>query len=427
MEIFPNKDDLHYFLDISQDDEKSIEDEDAYVLHYPEKNESKISPGFLKDLSHKKRDNTSNSDKEKYNLREINEFDIGHTCSTERGSSGSPILLLKTLEIIGIHKGFDENEKRINLGTFLKYPISEFKEQEKNNEIIIKLKINKEDLNKYVCFLNDPKDDFGDWDFFPGLEKLNKINTIIYINNEKVEYEKCRKFDKIGIYEIKIIINTNMTNAEYMFHNCDNIIEINLSKFNTKNITNMRGMFRGCRNLESLDLSSFDTKNVTNMSQMFAECRNLKNLDLSSFNTKKVIDMEEMFCLCVKLKSIDLSSFDTKNITNMAGMFMFCHNLKTLDLRSFDTKNVTNMSAMFYECFNLESIYLSSSFKTQKVTEMTSMFIFCKNLKNIDLTLFNTKNVKDMEGMFHDCEHLKNIIDYSKFDKNTIFEEHTYC
>ena len=172
IEIFPNKDDLHYFLDISQDDEKSIEDEDAYVLHYPEKNESKISPGFLKDLSHKKRDNTSNSDKEKYNLREINEFDIGHTCSTERGSSGSPILLLKTLEIIGIHKGFDKNEKRINLGTFLKYPISEFKEQEKNNEIIIKLKINKEDLNKYVCFLNDPMDDFGDWDFFSWSKRI---------------------------------------------------------------------------------------------------------------------------------------------------------------------------------------------------------------------------------------------------------------
>ena len=101
--------------------------------------------------------------------------------------------------------------------------------------------------------------------------------------------------------------------------------------------------------------------------------------------------------------------------------------LKSIVLSSFDTKNVTSMAGMFYECCNLESIYLSSSFKTQKVTEMTSMFIFCKNLKNIDLTLFNTKNVIDMEGMFHDCEHLKNIIDYSKFDKNTIFEKYTFC
>jgi len=32
-----------------------------------------------------------------------------------------------------------------------------------------------------------------------------------------------------------------------------------------------------------------------------------------------------------------------------------------------------------------------------------------------------------MKGMFHDCEHLKHIIDYSKFDKNTIFEKHTFC
>ena len=423
IEIFPKKDDLHYFLEISQDDEKSIEGINAYVLHYPNENESKISLGFLKDLSDN--DYTSNSDKKKYNIPKINEFDFGHTCGTEGGSSGSPILLLNNLKIIGIHKGFYPDEKRINLGTFLKYPISKFKETK--NEITIKLKINKEDLNKYVYFLNDPLDDFGEWDHFHGIEELNKKNAIIYINNEKVEYEKGRKFDKIGIYEIKIIININITKAKYMFHNCNNIIEINLSKFNAENITDMEGMFRGCCNLESLDLSSFDTKNVTNMKQMFTSCRNLESLDLSSFNTKKVINMTEMFCDCVKLKSIVLSSFDTKNVTSMAGMFMFCDNLKTLDLSSFDTKNVTNMGAMFYECCNLESIYLSSSFKTKKVTEMTSMFIFCKNLKNINLTLFNTKNVTDMKGMFHDCEHLKNIIDYSKFDKNTIFEKHTFC
>jgi len=415
IEIFPNKDDLHYFLETSQDDEKLIEDINVYVLHYPKENESKISFGFLKELS-----------KKKYNIPKINEFDIGYTCKTEKGSSGSPILLLNTLKIIGIHWGFYPNEKKINLGTFLKYPISKFKEIK--NEIILKLKINKEDLNKYICFLNDSLDDFGEWDdYFHGLEELNKINTIIYINNGKVEYEKVRKFDKIGIYEIKIIININITKATYMFHNCDNIIEINLSKFNTENITDMKGMFRGCRNLESLDLSSFDTKNVTNMEQMFAASRNLESLDLSSFNTKKVINMSEMFCDCVKLKSIVLSSFDTKNETSMGGMFMFCGNLKTLDLRAFDTKNVTDMGAMFYESCNLESIYLFSSFKTQKVTEMTSMFIFCKNLKFIDLALFNTKNVTDMKGMFHDCEHLKNIIDYSKFDKNTIFEKWTYC
>ena len=167
----------------------------------------------------------------------------------------------------------------------MKYPISKFKEIK--NEIIIKLKINKEDLNKYVCFLNDPLDDFCEWDHFHGLEELNKINTIIFFNNEKVEYEKGRKFDKIGIYEIKIIININITKATYMFHNCDNIIELNLSKFNTKNITDMEGMFRECRNLESLDLSSFDTKNVSNMEQMFAACHNLESLDLSTFNTKK--------------------------------------------------------------------------------------------------------------------------------------------
>ena len=50
------------------------------------------------------------------------------------------------------------------------------------------------------------------------------------------------------------------------------------------------------------------------MSFMFSECYNLMNLNLSNFDTKNVNDMLTMFQGCKKLKNLDLSNFDIKKI-----------------------------------------------------------------------------------------------------------------
>ena len=50
---------------------------------------------------------------------------IEHICSTEEGSSGSPLLSLKTYKVIGIHFGGDIN-KNINYAIFIKYIIDKF-------------------------------------------------------------------------------------------------------------------------------------------------------------------------------------------------------------------------------------------------------------------------------------------------------------
>ena len=61
-----------------------------------------------------------------------------HTCSTKRGSSGSPILNLETNKVIGIHKEGSINYN-FNIGTFLKHPLLDFfenyldKEKDKND------------------------------------------------------------------------------------------------------------------------------------------------------------------------------------------------------------------------------------------------------------------------------------------------------
>lgn len=67
----------------------------------------------------------------------------------------------------------------------------------------------------------------------------------------------------------------------YMFSNCQNAIEINVSNFNTENVTNMSYMFYKCGKLTQLDLSSFDTSKVTNTDYMFRECSSLTTIYVS--------------------------------------------------------------------------------------------------------------------------------------------------
>ena len=61
-----------------------------------------------------------------------------------------------------------------------------------------------------------------------------------------------------------------------MFWDCESLININLSNFNTQNVTNMRGMFGYCESLTNIDLSNFNTQNVTDMGDMFYGCNSLK-------------------------------------------------------------------------------------------------------------------------------------------------------
>ena len=60
------------------------------------------------------------------------------------------------------------------------------------------------------------------------------------------------------------------------------------------------------------------------MKAMFAYCNNLINLNLSSFNTKNVTDMSAMFQGCNKLNNLDLYSFNTNIVTKITGIFFDC-------------------------------------------------------------------------------------------------------
>ena len=191
---------------------------------------------------------------------------------------------------------------------------------------------------------------------------------------------------------------SNVTNMSDVFSSMPNFTTLNLSHFDTSQVMDMSGMFSGMSGLTTLDLSNFDTSKVTNMDSMFF-ASGLTSLNLSSFNTSKVTDMSYMFSDMRNLTSLDLSNFDTSKVTNMDHMFSNTYNLITLDLSNFDTSKVTNMGRMFFAS-GLTSLNLSS-FNTSKVTNMDSMFSNTRKLITLDLSNFDTSKVTNMNSMFY--------------------------
>ena len=76
---------------------KRIINKDVYIVQYPDGNDLSYSEGKIKD---------------------INNYEIIYDASTQPGSSGSPILIKDTTEIIGIHKQ-GNNFKIENYGTLI--------------------------------------------------------------------------------------------------------------------------------------------------------------------------------------------------------------------------------------------------------------------------------------------------------------------
>ena len=96
-------------------------------------------------------------------------------------------------------------------------------------------------------------------------------------------------------------------------------------------------MFNKCHKLKEIKgISKFNTINCTNMRGMFQECNELLDLDLSNFNTSKVNDISFIFNKCHKLKKIKgINKFYTLNCTNMKGMLLECNKLLDVDLSNF--------------------------------------------------------------------------------------------
>ena len=156
-------------------------DKTIYIIQYP-KGELSVSYGILDDIYEDK----------KYNFN--------YKCSTEGGSSGSPILNINN-KLIGIHKeGYNTKN---NKGTFLNYPIKQFIQ----NELLLQEFNSKYKLNiKYT-----------------NITKLNlvymKIGDEKFKDLCKIEFKELKELDLYGnnISDIKVLEKVKFEKLEIKF------------------------------------------------------------------------------------------------------------------------------------------------------------------------------------------------------------------
>lgn len=215
IQIF-EKDGINNFLEI---DDKIYENEihlkdsysNLYILNYQDDKNVLVSYG---------------------NMKKIDGKEINHLCNTTGGSSGSPILSLKSLKVIGIHFGAHKYFN-YNIGTFIKYPILKFiefntiKKNKSNNQFNHHNDKNKKILGKSIkdglyniipCHCQNMALDIN------GADKANLANLQIYERNKTKAQKFEIKYNSINkYYTIKCLCSNKFLTVD--FENNYNIVQ----------------------------------------------------------------------------------------------------------------------------------------------------------------------------------------------------------
>ena len=423
VEIEENSNDIKHFLEL--DENPIIIDyigSSVYTLQYPSFNEIQkpaVSYGILK---------------RKYSDKE---HDFIHYCSTEHGSSGSPILNLSNFKIIGIHKK-TRVEGEYNIGVFIYYITKDFISKYNNRKHqcdnsrksestpkLIETTSNSKDEFRIKYKINNPKEIrlFGD-----KFVENNANKCKIIIDKKEHNLVAWWETDKINKEFLEITLKglERVTNMSHIFDGCSTLISFdNISYLDMKNVTDISFSFYGCSSIEVMpDISNWNTSKVTDMESLFSYCQKLKYLpDISKWNTSNVINMSNVFYDCSALISFpNISKWCTNKVTDMNNLFSKCSSINSLpDISNWNTENVVNMSYMFSKCTNLKYLPDISKWSTINVTDMDSMFSGCTSIRTLpDISNWNTSNVTTFRNMFSYCTLLETLPNINKWNINKV-------
>lgn len=250
-------------------------------------------------------------------------------------------------------------------------------------------------------------------------------NNVIVLGDENLIPENIRKDTSIfGVEGTANVVDGKIHDAQYLFYEGARIECIEGLIKLCENITNCKYMFYNCQDLTELDVSGLDTSKVTDMENMFYYCTGLIELDISNFDTSNVTNMKNMFYRCTKLQKLDVSNFNTSKVTDMTYMFNYCENLQELDVSNFDTSNVTNMYFMFYGCSGLTKIDVSN-FNTSKVKNASYMFNG-NNFTSLDLSNFNFESVNNIYDIIANNKFLTNFKSFKNLGKGYTRKTNNY-
>ena len=121
--------------------------------------------------------------------------------------------------------------------------------------------------------------------------------------------------DKVKVIDISGWDTSNVINMSYMFNRCTKLKKIvGIENLDVSKLKTTKIMFYGCKNLVELDLTNWNTISLENMSYMFYNCSNLKIIkNIENWQLPNIKKVKRMFSKCTKL-DVDLSNWNLTNI-----------------------------------------------------------------------------------------------------------------
>ena len=212
------------------------------------------------------------------------------------------------------------------------------------------------DSQYYLTYLEDSKETNSD-----NIRNLEETELEVTITNFSEGY-----FDspKDGFIKMKIYFLDPLPSLDFLFYECNDLINVDLSHINTTNMSRISYTFYNCKNVEQVNFTLLDTSNIEYMEFLFAGCENLVDIiGLESLNTSLIKYTTGMFFDCKNLQVANLSSFDLDNVEEQHGMFVNTTSLQMVNLGNctdannlFDKSQEYNLIILGNEDINTSSI-----------------------------------------------------------------------
>ena len=217
-----------------------------------------------------------------------------------------------------------------------------------------------------------------------------------------------------------------LDSASYMFEDCTDVKEVDITGLDISNSRQVKGLFCGCNQLSTVKgLGALNTSSAESMTNFFYGCSALKSVDgVENWNLGNVTSLANMFAGCSLLESVgNLSSWDVSKVTSMGGMF---YNSGISDfnfIKKWNPKSLTSVANMFSSTpvTDISALKnLLSVADANKLTDISNIFKNCAHLASADFSDIDMSKIQSAWAMFGGCINLLEITGVSFFGSNAI-------
>lgn len=256
------------------------------------------------------KNNYYNSNKKSYKSYNNINNTINYSNSSNYYKENKDQEIERLLNIIETLKA--KNSSLIQENKYLKLQIKQLKSEKKNSNDKIKFYqqpkgknciyaeyiISDEDINKDIRILNhdeiiedyDYDDSYGCNYYTKGTDNQEEIedSCTIYFGKKPIKFTETFNFNKPGKYSFIFEFKYKLSNISHLFKDCDNLLSVDFSHFDSSGIKEFGSLFENCLNLKYIDLSNIYLPSVNNADNIFYgvhnKCR-LISKDKSLINT----------------------------------------------------------------------------------------------------------------------------------------------